>query len=221
MPIAQVQKAINNIGNSGSITITLAGAPTAGNLLVLIYTVKTPSTTISIGIGGWTQAIAEGTGGTRTRLHYKLASGDAAATTIAFEEGDAMCVAAVAEYSGMAATDVLDQTGDASDTSSITSLLVTARGATTTAEELLICGVGHGGNVSVPTWTDSFTAQGNDETGSGLTHIDMQWAHRIVAAPGTYETTAGWTTGRASAGVLATFKGPTTQAGRSTAFVHI
>ena len=121
----------------------------------------------------------------------------------------------------MASTNLLDQIGDDSATGTPTSLLVSAEGATAIAEELLVCCVGHYGNVSAPTWTDSFTAQDDSQTGSGSTHVDLQWAHRIVAAIGTYSTTAGWTTGRPSAGVIATFRGPQTSGVRSAAFVHI
>ena len=207
MPIAQVQKAIANQANSVTITATLAAPPTDGNLLVLIllFAVKVTEP-LSINGVPWTFASYATYGGTsHLYMYYKQASSDLAAITATFEDSRA-AILAVAEYSGMAATDPIDRDARAEGTSDVTSLLVPLSAATRNADDLLIVALGHKGHVTAPSWSDSFTAQDDAQTGTGADQIDLQWADRIVAATGTFETTGSWTTARTSGGIIVAFK---------------
>ena len=221
MPIALVQDISSSENDSTTITTTFAAPPTDGNLLVLILAHRLGSG-LALNISGspWTFVDVIQYSGTRNlEMYYKLASSTAAAVTVTFENKH-RAILGLAEYSGMASSNVFDDWGSIlTDTDTNTSLTVPLTAASSQAEELLICAIAKFGGTTSPTWTDAFVAQDNRRTGDGSTHLSYQWADRIVAAIGTYETTGGWTTGRAAAGIIASFRGPFNQAIRSGAVI--
>ncbi len=198
MAIAQVQKAKGTVSGASSVSAVLSAAPTAGNLLVAYHrwggagTDNTPPT-------GWTVAIESSrTTGTTTAIYYRIAQSGDSATVTATTGGLSDQILIVLEYSGMAASAVLDVTA-AANAGAAVSAVAGPTATTAQADELAIAGISmsgaHGGIISV---SDSFTLEDDGLTG-GV-------ASKILAATGTPQTTFSWTTSRGWATAIATFK---------------
>ena len=106
---------------------------------------------------------------------------------------------ALAEYSGIATTAALDQTGFAQSGASTVSTITTSTFATTLADEVIICmcRFGAGGTITGGT---NFTYR-SATAGFGI-------ADRIVASTGTYDATETSTIVGLAGIVAATFKAP-------------
>lgn len=219
MPIALVQEISSSTNSSTTITTTFAAPPTDGNLLILILPHRIGSgLALNITGGPWEVLSVEQFGETFFfEVYYKIASGNAAAVTATFENGH-RAILGLAEYSGISPNNQVDQF-NVSDFVDVSSLRVAFDNPTEQADELLFSAFVHFGGTTTPTWTDSFTNQDDRSTGSGKTHLSYQWADRIVAAIGTYETTAGWTPAERSSGIIASFRAPVAQAARSQAII--
>jgi hypothetical protein len=150
----------------------------AGNLLILYCTI-TGSATLPTTPSGW--SIAKQVAGTScsATVYYKVAAGNDAAPTIALVTGGYI-VGQLAEFSGVAATTPLDQSGSATGTTS--PVTATFAGADTTAGELIVaCGADlrSVARASNDTWTGNhctFILGGSNNGVSNLRHYSDAYA---------------------------------------------
>src|SRR3990167_3204561 len=167
MPIVLVQKKSSFTNEATTITTTFDAPPTDGNLLVLMLCHRNgEGDYVDITGGPWDIANFEQNGATRfAEMDFTIAASHPSAVTITFE-ANKRAILALAEYSGIAATDPLDAFSvGATDT--VSSMLISSSlEATQQGDELLIAQVSHFRGTSAPTWTDSFVAQDNLDTGS-------------------------------------------------------
>ena len=209
IPITQVQKTTaGTSGNASSITASYGSAPTQGNLLVLVHHYRNTGTVTLP--GGWTQAVVKQSAGSKITIAYKIAGvAEGSDVTVSVSSADDQTIT-IFEYEGIETVSPLDQT--ASDVGSLTSCSTGTTPTTTTANQLLIAGVGLNGASGgwANTWTNGFTQQ---STVVSTVSIDNQvsassTAARIVVATGGYETTESWTTGRSCQAAIVTFQAP-------------
>lgn len=206
----RVNSGSNSITTGTSVSATMSGAPTAGNLLHAVYypgstnTVSTASTPT-----GWTRYEATGgTGGSTASpviLFYRVVvAGDGTSWTFTASVSGFQAVF-IGEYdSGAGAWSATpkDQQGNNSVASG-TSLATTATAANAQAVDLAIAGVGVSGTPGFSTtWTGGFV-DGGTVVGSRLTH-----ATKTTASVETSTTTITWTTAGAGHGALGTFLQP-------------
>lgn len=199
MAIAQVQKASVQPGAATSSTATYGATPTDGDKLVAFFRAQTALANITLP-AGWSNAVSiEGSSALVSLvIAYKDASGDGTGvvfTTSASVQQDL----AIAEYSGLLAGGP-DKTASAASAGTATSQSTGTTAATTQADELVLAAMGLNGSAGgfANTWTNSFLQQ--------AALVRSTWAHRIVTATGTFETTEGWTTTQRAAAAIATFK---------------
>ena len=141
---ALVQKGAEAANGGASITATLPAGTTAGDLLVAsVMDLDTGCSSDNFTApAGWVQAAhvcRAGTGPGPLELWY-YPNVSAGITSVTFNTGStgANSVAQLSEWSGVAASSPLDQTGTASSSSSSTSLTVSTNGNVAAAGELAI-----------------------------------------------------------------------------------
>ncbi len=205
--LVQKQSNISGNQNSTSVSATFQSAPTANDLLVAIVGTYDPTITIHQP-NGWSNAINESgasgvSGMPGQAIFYKVAgSSESSTVTVTVSSGTHMGLQ-IYEYSGVTTLDQTESLTGTSKTPSSGSI------TTTQATELLIAGVVIQGQTSFSLWTNSFTEEFDfqNTTGSSGSRCSYAGADRIVAATGTYSTTATTTASGAWRGQIATFKG--------------
>lgn len=155
MTVSRVQDAAGGI-NAASLTVTLAGTPAAGNLLIAW---ANSDALVSIGGTGWTAgpSVIDGNG---TYLWWRIA-GSSEPSSVVFTPSvaDYIC-AGVAEYSGTTGSPL--DTSSSSTHSGAAVTATTAVGVTTTADHDLGFSVAclHAGPLAAPTapsWSNSWS----------------------------------------------------------------
>lgn len=155
MTVSRVQDAAGGI-NAGSLTVTLAGTPATGNLLIGW---ANSDALVSIGGSGWNAgpSVIDGNG---TYLWWKISGpSEPAGVTFTPSVSDFIC-AGLAEYSGTTGTP-LDVSGSSTHSGAAVNA-TTAVGVTTTADHDLGFSVAclHAGPLAAPTvpsWTNSWS----------------------------------------------------------------
>ncbi len=148
--------------------------------------------------------------GSKITIAYKIAgAAEGTDVTVSVSASDDQTIT-IFEYSGIDTVSPLDQT--AANAGTPTSCSTGTTPTTSTADELLIAGVGLNGTSGgwANTWSNGFTQQ---STVVSTVSIDNQksassTADRIVVATGAYETTESWTTGRSCQAAIVTFQAP-------------
>lgn len=195
MVVARVQNAASGV-NAASATVTLAAAPTAGNLLVAW---ANSDATVTIGGSGWTAGpvVIDGNG---AYAWFKVAgAGEPAAATFTPSVSD-WIVAGLLEYSGLGAAP-FDVSGSSMISgSSVTS--TTAVAVTTAAGHELGIAMAHlhaagGGHAepTTPAWTGGLSvvqAHGMDGGGASAVYSIIGDGLDLGAA-GSVSTAASWT----------------------------
>lgn len=188
---------------AGEVTATYDTAPTQNNLLIAVVSATTLAATV--GITGWEIADAEDNAGC-VKIFFKIAGASEPSAVTATATGSGATQIHIYEFSGNVTTTPHDQQAGANSGLGTTRSQSTGTtGTTAQADELLLAGVSVNGSFgATPTWSNSFTG---GPTGANR----LASAYRIVAATGTYETTADWTAGslRRAQGTLVTFKADT------------
>lgn len=201
MAISLVQKAKSGVGSGTSVTVTLPGGTTAGNMLVAVLMSDASDTDTFTPPAGWALAVAHGFNGIGAIVAvYYLANCSAGSTSFAFTRGSGgfPFSALVAEYSGLATTSPLDKTATGDGTSGAGS----AGSITTTqADELLIFAVNFDATATV-TAGSSMTLEDSLQNSGSTT----AWEQRILTATGTYSPTMSQSTGAGWTAVQASFK---------------
>ena len=208
--IAQVQKKdAGTSGNQTSITATFDSTPTEDNLLILVHYFPS-SSTVTLP-SGWSQAAQKrdtNDNGNTITMGYKVAGASESTAVTVTVGSNKHSTLSIFEYSGLVTSSPLDQsaTNGCGDGRSCS---VGTTGTTSQADELVIGGLGIGGNIGGwdNTWTNSFTQQTTAiSTGSG-TISNNSVADCIASSTGTFESTEGWNQDKKAFGVIATFKG--------------
>lgn len=212
MAITRIQFKTGTAAAATTISVTLDGAPSNGNGLVIAITTSGTSTgrVSSISQTGvtWTKAIevAHASGPTSEIWYGLNASSASASITVNLAATlNAHCV--VAEYSGLATSSALDKT--ASNTGTGGSAADSGTTATTTTNnQLWVASLGSAltsGAYLAPSNSFTEVAQLGDAT------LLLAFEEKIVSATGAANTSAAWSLGSEAeqwAGTIATFKEP-------------
>jgi hypothetical protein len=138
--IAQVQAGPES-GKKVNPTATMPAASTAGTLLVATVN-SDPTTTASTAPAGWAMAdgINQATAGRAEVMYYPNNPGGI--TTVTFTTA-AKALVQLTEWSGVATSSPLDQTGTSAVTTKATTATISTTGPTTTSNELVITNDGY------------------------------------------------------------------------------
>jgi len=189
--VSRVQDAASGI-NAASLTVTLAGAPASGHLLIAW---ANSDALVSIGGSGWTAgpSVIDGNG---TYLWWKVSgASEPSGVTFTPSVADYIC-AGVAEYSGAAASPL--DTSSSSTHSGAAVNATTAVGVTTTADHDLGFSVAclHAGPQAAPTapsWTNSWSELHEAGATSGAYVVYTFAADNLDLGPaGSVSTGASW-----------------------------
>ena len=192
---------------STGISVTLDSPATANNLLVTVVAIDKASGTITVPTGF--TLVQKGEGGISSgAMAYKIATGGETTiswTWTATEEGSVW----IGEYSGLAATAVLDVSAEnEAYLSTATNTISTGTTSTTTqANELAIAlfASDSGNSVgSTRTWTNGFTTIAEVTSTSGSPFVNV--ASTILDTTGTVESTLTHNGSDESYAMIATFK---------------
>jgi hypothetical protein len=196
--ITEVQKK-HAIANDVSISATLTSAPTAGDVLVAVVSVSQAASPSFVTPTGWTSAFTPARGA----MFWKVSDGSEQTVTVNLSAGQTAKVLRlwVVELSGVSTSNPVDQTGSAIFTTTTTSVTPTTSGSTGQANEWAIAAVSmNGDNGGGSSATNGFTVfntgDNRDVAASG-----------VLTSTGTVSTTVSWTTARAGAWMIATFRG--------------
>ncbi len=210
-PIAQVQKATAGTpAVAASVTASYGSAPTKDNMLILVHHYRgTGTVTLPV---GWIEAVSQQGSGSTITIAYKVAgTAEGTDVTVSVSPSNPQTLT-IFEYEGLSIVSPLDQTASNFDLATVTSCSTGTTPATTSADQLLIAGLGLNGESGgwANTWTNGFTEQSTvASTGGGAANRSASsTAERIVSATGTYETTEGWTTARTCQAAIVTFTAP-------------
>ena len=196
--ISEVQKK-HAIANDVSISATLPSAPSAGDVLVAVVTVGQAASPAFDTPSGWTSAFAPARGA----MFWKVSDGSEQTVTVNLSAGQTAKVLRmwVVELAGVSTTNPVDQTGSAIFTTQVTSVTPTTSGSTAQANEWAIAAVSvNGDNGGGNAATNGFTVF------SATDNRDVA-ASSILGSTSTVSTTISWTTARAGAWMIATFRG--------------
>lgn len=199
MAFARVQNAAGGV-DASSLTVTLAAAPTAGNLLIAV---ANADATVTIGGSGWTAgpSVIDGNG---AYLWWKIAgSSEPSAVTFTPSVSDYI-TAGLLEYSGNSATP-FDAASSSTHSGSATNTTQPASMTTTTAHDLGIAvGLLHQnrGTPTVaptsPVWSGSTTwstaQSAGAVSGSNVTVWDFVADNLDLGAAGTVSASVAWST---------------------------
>jgi hypothetical protein len=195
-----------NSGNTSYVshTNTFPRTATSGNLLLLVVGVGNVSITNIT--AGWTQ-VTNATDYYSVALYYRVSAGTEASVVYTINASDTSA-AYYMEIGGNPTTWTLDQYNAAIGLGPQTCTGPTT-GTTTAANELAVAGFAwYYDNVSVDSWSNSFSEVRDVRTTSG-SYSALGVAIRVLSSTGTYTTTAGLNTsydGPHCTGVIATFK---------------
>lgn len=215
MAIAEVQVKSGKSTSATAPTATLDAPSTNHNLLVAVLS----GYALGVALGpitppaGWLEAITCIDSGGDEPMDYGVSiwyyqNAPVTAGAISFLWGNSeRTVMHLGEYSDMNQTGVLDKIASFTDVAS--SVLVTGTTATTAqGAELLIGALGIKANVTLGTFTNSFTEAQTDIASSGSFYNRLTHLKRIVSSTGAYGSGATPSaTGTTFCGAIATFKG--------------
>lgn len=179
-----VQSAANASHNTNPVTATLGAGATAGNLLVAFCAADTG--TITTAPAGYTLIRSDTT--TRTQAaYYRIATGGE--TTASCTTSSSFNGVQIHEFSGIDTANPLMAHNTATGTSTSPS---SGSVTTTETDALLVAGVVIGGQTAFSAWNNTFTERADIAIGGGSppSRITVGGATRVVAATGTYSTTA-------------------------------
>ena len=223
----RVRSATGNTGVNAATTIsvTMGGAPAAGNSMVAVIATRGTSANIVSSItqtnvpnGTWVRAAETHSTGMTSEIWYAANLPAGAGTVVTINQLSFLSSAVVIEYSGILAAMPLDQTAGTSGTGTAAATGTTS--ATSQARELWIGAIGYAYN-SVRTLgsiLNSFTSVTNAATSNGTvgSNACVYALDRIVTA--TAVASSGGTISGGStqwAGTIATFKANTSTLGLS------
>jgi hypothetical protein len=202
MAVTEIQSG-NNSGSSTSASLTLAAAPTVGNLLVVYVgcTIVAGDVTITMPVG-WTQLQTKVTATkVRQTSFYKNAGASESATiTATLTAARAWSVCVVEAHSTSAGGWTVDK--QASNNGSSTSPSSGTTATTTQAEEYWTAGFTSAINQNLTSPTNSFTVKEQKLWGSG----GLAMLTRIVAATATASTGGTYASSAVWVGTVDTFK---------------
>ena len=176
-----VQKAI-----AASNSVAFASNNTAGNFLVCTICSGGDITNVTDTAGNtWTKAVDQGQAALLLFTDIWYAENCAAgANTVTLSGGFANFEhIAVAEYSGMATSTVLDQIASQNGNNTISEPDSSGTPTTTQADELLIGAIGNNSTRTVDPWGSSFTEQADQASNSRA----LSWGDRIVTVTDAYD----------------------------------
>ena len=217
--VARVQSATGSTGGGllANFNVTLTTPPVSGNTLVAVISTRGTSAGRVIGItqtgANWSRASeAANPNGTTTEIWYatNVSSAD---SSLIINQAALRSAAVVMEYSGIAATNPLDQI--ANTTGYNVSPVTGTTPATTLPSELWIGGIGYASSVpTLGSLLNSFTSFASSQSTSSTTaaNAKVYSLERITTATaaassgGTLSAAAQWS------GALATFKASTSSA---------
>lgn len=182
-----VQSNTNTASGATSVSVSFGSGPVAGDLLVAICGANTASSITAP--SGFVAAKNEATAPAQG-IFYKVATGSEGTAALSCGGGatSTRWGMQIYEYSHMATSTPLDAVNSGSSNGSGTTASsgsVTA----TNANDLLIVGITSANSTAPSTWTSSFTQEASMTIGGG-TKMAFGGADLIVAAAGTYSTTA-------------------------------
>jgi hypothetical protein len=177
---ALVQQATNYAPNSNApLSVTLAPAPIAGHLLVMVGAAEHGALSSVTGGATWTKAV-NSLSNSNIEIWFGVATGSGSTVTITFPAYSLPMWMTVTEWSDMATSNVLDATHASANSSSPAS---SGAIVTTTARDLVIFGVADGapntfGAPSQGTWSALTGVSSN-------VIVQSEW-YQVVSATGTY-----------------------------------
>jgi hypothetical protein len=192
------------VANFNSVTPTLPVASTAGALLVANIRAG-PSLSRSVAPIGWVYAngINEPTIGRTETWYYPNNPGGITSATFVLVPSPNVAVAQMSEWSGVATSSPLDQTGTTAISTAGPTGTVTTSGATSVANELVITNDGYspnfgGGNTFTP--GAGWTSVANDPT------LGFSSEYRVNLPAGVASETVAYTSNTNWSMVIASFK---------------
>ncbi|MCX6867421.1 MAG: MBG domain-containing protein, partial [Verrucomicrobia bacterium] len=211
---ARVQSATGNTGRytSSTLSVTLGTTPVSGNSLVAVISTRGTSssriTSITQTGATWTRASqAANSNGTTTEIWY-APNVSGAGKTITITQASALRSAAVVmEYPGVLAVSPVDQTGNA--TGSSTAPVTGTTAATVQANELWIGGIGYiSSTPTLGSLLNSFSSVANAQTSYSTASYNAKVyaLERTVNSIGTASSGGTLSTSAQWSGAIATFK---------------
>jgi hypothetical protein len=209
MAITLLQSAVKNAGAVPSSTLAFPSNTTAGTLLMAH---------VWIGLGAQTMTASDNVNGSynqdiaqQSAVHGNLSSGifsfvngAGGAVTVTFTGtggGQLRCL--IEEWSGIATASALDKTGSVTDFNNNTNWSGTISGATTQANELVVCHVASAGSTTFTANQIGGSAANQDSTADNLGRPSVEYLE--VFSTGTFTCT--WTNAAAQGGLcIATYK---------------
>ena len=222
----RVQSATGSSGSTATTTlsVTLPNSPAPGNTLIAVISTRGSSagrvSAISQTGTAWTRAAqATHASGTTTEI-WVAPNISAAAKALTISQASLISAAVVMEYAGVLSPTPLDQTANA--TGSSTAALTGTTPTTAQANELWIAGIGiaDGRRTLNAPYGGSFSVVASPSTGATSTDAMVYALDHIVSATGAAASSGTLSTSSPWAGTLATFKaalGPTLTLGGSAA----
>lgn len=200
MTIANVANSAHANGAGGTVTATYPGATTAGHLLVAIGSCTTGHGSSLALPAGWSTAVVQDLSTTAAGgvgIFYKVADGTETAITMT---GASTCTLELYEFSGTAATSVVDGTPAGNNSAAATvATLATPSTTLTKAGSVVVVAVGTAANNGGTAVFGSATTLQQDA------EIRVIAAFALPGATGAVTKTATWTTARAAGSVIAAF----------------
>jgi hypothetical protein len=201
-PIANVQIGpVVAASTGGKVTVTLANATAAGDLLVATVACDSGAVTLSNG-GGLTQAILAGTSTACAAIFYRVGVAQGI-TSVEFDSSNGgALVGQLSEWSGVTA---LDATGSVTATSGTYQLIVSASGSLAAPGEVAVTAFGQStANASTPTYTAGSGWTNLGSTASTQTHYTGDYI--LGVGPGALSETETGSLKTIWAGTIATFR---------------
>lgn len=181
----------NAVGASTTTSLTVNYPSTATNNNTLIATVYKNVGVGTGSISGWTMIASQAFSGTAQSVEIwaKISNGTETSVAYTGATGATIVRMHITEYSGLATTITTDGTNGATSATTSVTTITSGNVTTTNADDLLLVAAATGGNSTAQAFDGGFTLQQKDASTIRLFDADQ-----IVAATGTYGTTATWTT---------------------------
>jgi photosystem II stability/assembly factor-like uncharacterized protein len=200
--IAQVQKGSEATNNKATISPSLPGASTAGNLLVAVVANGKDCAAFSAP-AGWVNAASACKAGSKDGevevWYYTNNPGAISSATFTAASGAEPIVGQLSEWSGVSIGSPLDQTGTATVTTNQTSATVSTSGATATSGELAVTGFTTAATPQTFTAGSGWSALFSDGTNGYVSDQKLGLAAGTVSETETDTKAGQW------AAVIATF----------------
>lgn len=188
---------------AGAIAITLAGAPTNGNVLIFVMTMNTNTNSVATMAQTnvtWHRALTTSTNETIEIWYGEVGASASATLTCTLTNGNSTCRGNLSEWSGIATT----SEADAAQGSNGTSATPTTASITPTAGRnvLLIASTRKAGTFTAGSETNGFTA---------LTTTNSGWRYSylvVASTSGSYSTGWAFSTSTAYEAAIASFLAP-------------